>query len=157
MEERRTRRSHTSQRTALDTNAMEICPRDGEGNTDRPSQTLSTSPQVDSTETDSTTKQSTHQPQRTQAQLDLGAHYIAWESGSQIIPGFTSYTQYPQTFFRRPPVSSWYKIVPGPRVNSGFTLRLKDEAADEEAVAMLYLEAMKRSAARRSKVAGTAL
>ncbi|TID24054.1 Exportin-1 [Venturia nashicola] len=71
--------------------------------------------------------------------LDLGAHYIAWESGSQIIPGFTSYTQYPQTFFRRPPVSSWYKIVPGPRVNSGFTLRLKDEAADEEAVAMLYL------------------
>ncbi|RDI82186.1 Exportin-1 [Venturia inaequalis] len=87
-------------------------------------------------DTESTAEQPVRQSQRTQAQLQLRVHYSAWDSGSQTIPGVTTYNQYAQAFHRGPPGSSWYKVVPGPPVNSGCTLKLKEKNVSADTVAI---------------------
>ncbi|KAE9976639.1 hypothetical protein EG328_002537 [Venturia inaequalis] len=122
-----------------------------------PRQTSGTVHHAAITDTESTAEQPVRQSQRTQAQLQLRVHYSAWDSGSQTIPGVTTYNQYAQAFHRGPPGSSWYKVVPGPPVNSGCTLKLKEKNVSADTVATLYLEATERSAVRRRNLVGTAL
>lgn len=86
----------------------------GEHGTDDQPQTSSTNPQIATTEAGPTARQPVLPQQRTRTQLAFSAHYNAWESGSRTIPGVTTYNEYVQQFLSRPPVSSWYRIVPGP-------------------------------------------
>ncbi|QDS74001.1 hypothetical protein FKW77_008751 [Venturia effusa] len=74
------------------------------------------------------------QPQLTQAQSDLRAHYLAWKSEPRTAPGISTYNEYARTYFRRPAVSSWYRIVPGPLVRHGTSgIEVEEEDGNDEA------------------------
>lgn len=105
----------------------------GEEDIDDPLQASNTSPQTGCSNVEPMPGKPVHRPQLTQAQSKLRAHYIAWESDPQTVPGITTYSEYAQAVLIGPPISSWYRVVSGPPANSGSSdTEVEEEECERE-------------------------